>query len=79
MRVLLPNTTRYLGRWCRKQGLRYTFNKAVTYFKASYDAALLLENKYSLYKKVWAAGDKEAQYQNYVNMFFDESSPRIFL
>jgi hypothetical protein len=49
--------------------------KAITYFKASYDAALLLENKYSLYKKAWAAGDKEAQYQNYVNLFFDETSP----
>ncbi|MCQ6957499.1 RagB/SusD family nutrient uptake outer membrane protein [Mucilaginibacter aquariorum] len=49
--------------------------KAVTYFKAAYDAALLLENKYSLYKKAWAAGDKDAQYQNYVNLFFDETSP----
>jgi hypothetical protein len=54
--------------------------KAITYFKASYDAALLLENKYSLYKKAWAAGDKEAQYQNYVNLFFDEtSSENIFV
>jgi hypothetical protein len=49
--------------------------KAVTYFKAAYDAAVLLDNKYSLYKKVWAAGDKDAQYQNYVNMFFDATSP----
>ncbi|MBB5395298.1 RagB/SusD family nutrient uptake outer membrane protein [Mucilaginibacter sp. AK015] len=49
--------------------------KAVTYFKASYDAAVLLENKYSLYKKAWAAGDKTAQYQNFVNMFFDATSP----
>jgi hypothetical protein len=54
--------------------------KAVTYFKAAYDAALLLENKYSLYKKTWAAGDKEAQYQNYVNLFFDAaSSENIFV
>ncbi|MEO7213112.1 RagB/SusD family nutrient uptake outer membrane protein [Mucilaginibacter sp.] len=49
-------------------------SKAVTYFKAAYDAALLVAPKYSLYKKVWAAGDKEAQFQNYVNMFYDESS-----
>lgn len=49
--------------------------KANTYFKASYDAAMLLEGKYSLYKKAWAAGDKEAQYQNFVNLFFDASSP----
>ncbi|MFB0498654.1 hypothetical protein ABID99_004891 [Mucilaginibacter sp. OAE612] len=49
--------------------------KAVTYFKAAYDAAALLDGKYSLYKKAWAAGDKNAQYLNYVNMFFDASSP----
>jgi hypothetical protein len=48
--------------------------KAVTYFKAAYDASLLLESKYSLYKKAWAAGDKDAQYQNYVNLFFDATS-----
>ena len=49
--------------------------KAVTYFKAAYDAAVLLDGKYSLYKKAWAAGDKTAQYQNYVNLFFDATSP----
>jgi hypothetical protein len=55
-------------------------SKAITYFKASYDAAVLLENKYSLYKKTWAAGDKEAQYQNYVNLFFDAtSSENVFV
>jgi hypothetical protein len=48
--------------------------KAVTYFKAAYDAAVLLENKYSLYKKSWKAGDKAAQYQNFVDMFFDNAS-----
>jgi hypothetical protein len=48
--------------------------KAAAYFKASYDAAKLLDGKYSLYKKNWAAGDKDAQYQNYVNLFFDEAS-----
>lgn len=49
--------------------------KAVTYFKAAYDAAALLEGRYSLYKKAWVAGDKTAQYQNYINLFFDASSP----
>jgi hypothetical protein len=49
--------------------------KANTYFKASYDASMMLEGKYSLYKKAWAADDKEAQYQNFVNMFFDATSP----
>lgn len=48
--------------------------KAKEYFKKSYEAAKLLEGKYSLYMKNWAADDKEAQYQNYVNLFFDESS-----
>lgn len=50
-------------------------DKANLYFKASYDASMLLEGKYFLYKKAWAPGDKEAQYQNYVNMFFDDASP----
>lgn len=50
-------------------------SKAVTYFKAAYNAAVLLDNKYSLYKKAWAAGDKEAQFQNFVNVFTDEASP----
>ena len=54
--------------------------KAVTYFKAAYDAAALLQGKYDLYKKNWAAGDKDAQYQNYVNLFFDAtSSENIFV
>lgn len=54
--------------------------KAVTYFKAAYDAAVLLENKYSLYKSAWVAGDKNAQYQNYVNLFFDtKSTENIFV
>ena len=49
-------------------------SKAVTYFKAAYDAAMLLEGHYSLYKNAWAAGDKQAQFQNYVNLFFDSKS-----
>jgi len=54
-------------------------DKAVTYFKAAYDAARLLDGKYSLYKKTFAAGDKEAQYHNYVNLFFDAQSPENIL
>ena len=53
--------------------------KAVTYFKAAYDAAFLTDGKYSLYKKAWAAGNKEAQYQNYVKLFFDNQSPENIL
>lgn len=53
--------------------------KAADYFKQSYDAAKLLEGKYSLYKSSWKAGDKEAQYQNYINLFFDANSPENIL
>ncbi|MDQ7948859.1 MAG: RagB/SusD family nutrient uptake outer membrane protein [Pedobacter sp.] len=49
-------------------------SKAVTYFKAAYDAANLLNGKYSLYKNKWVAGDREAQFQNYVSLFTDNSS-----
>ncbi len=55
-------------------------SKAVNYFKASYDAAALLHGKYSLYKRNWIAGDKNAQYQNFVNLFLDAaSSENIFV
>lgn len=49
--------------------------KATAYFLASYNAAKLLDGKYSLYLKAWAAGDRTAQFQNYVNLFSDVSSP----
>ncbi|MDL2247169.1 RagB/SusD family nutrient uptake outer membrane protein [Bacteroides sp. OttesenSCG-928-J23] len=47
------------------------------YFKEAYKAAreVMATNKYSLYKKKWAAGDPEAQYQNMVDMFSDTNSP----
>lgn len=53
--------------------------KANDYFKAAYDAAGLLDGHYSLYKKTWAAGDKDAQMQNYINLFFDATSPENIL
>ncbi|MBO9204914.1 MULTISPECIES: RagB/SusD family nutrient uptake outer membrane protein [Niastella] len=54
--------------------------KANTYFKASFDAAALLNGKYSLYTKSFAAGDRTAIYQNYVNLFLDVTSPEnIFI
>jgi hypothetical protein len=54
--------------------------KANTYFKASFDAAALLNGKYSLYMKSFAAGDKTAIYQNFVNTFLDVTSPEnIFI
>lgn len=46
------------------------------YFREAYNAAreVMKSGKYSLYMKKWAANDKEAQYQNMVDMFFDISS-----
>ncbi len=51
-------------------------NASKKYFRESYDAAraVMKSGKYSLYKKKWAANDREAQYQNMVEMFFDVSS-----
>lgn len=48
---------------------------ANAYFKASYDAAKMLEGVYSLYLKSWSPTDKDAQYQNFVDLFSDASSP----
>ncbi|HEY9340985.1 MAG TPA: RagB/SusD family nutrient uptake outer membrane protein, partial [Hanamia sp.] len=46
------------------------------YFKEAYNAAreVMKSGKYSLYKKKWSATDREGQYQNMVDMFFDISS-----
>ncbi|TKC12815.1 RagB/SusD family nutrient uptake outer membrane protein [Pedobacter polaris] len=49
-------------------------SKATTYFQAAYDAANLLTGKYSLYKNKWVAGDKAAQYNNFVNLFTDQTA-----
>jgi len=47
------------------------------YFEEAYAAArqVITAGGYSLYKKKWAANDKDAQYQNMVDMFSDLSSP----
>ena len=47
------------------------------YYQEAYHAAreVMKSGRYSLYRKKWVAGDKEAQYQNMVDMFFDISSP----
>lgn len=46
------------------------------YFAEAYKAArqVMQSGKYSLYRKGWAAGNKEAQFQNMVDMFTDVSS-----
>ncbi len=50
---------------------------SVRYFSEAYKAAreVMESGKYSLYMKKWAAGDKEAQYQNMVDMITDINSP----
>lgn len=47
------------------------------YFTEAYSAAreIMKNGGYSLYKKKWQANNKEAQYQNMVDMFSDEDSP----
>ena len=47
------------------------------YFRESYKAAreVMLNGGYSLYKKKWAASNRDAQYQNMVDMFSDQTSP----
>ena len=47
------------------------------YFTEAYKAArtVMTEGGYSLYKKKWSATDREAQYQNMVDMFSDLTSP----
>ena len=47
------------------------------YFKEAYLAAREIINSgtYSLYRKKWSASDRNAQYQNMVDMFSDLSSP----
>jgi hypothetical protein len=49
-------------------------NKANDYFKAAYDAANLLNGKYSLYKNSWSATDRVAQANNFAQLFLDATS-----
>lgn len=50
---------------------------SVKYFKEAYSAAIAVieSGKYDLYKKKWAANDKDGQTQNMIDMFFDLNSP----
>jgi hypothetical protein len=47
------------------------------YFREAYKAAraVMTEGGYALYKKKWSDADREAQYQNMVDMFSDLTSP----
>jgi starch-binding outer membrane protein, SusD/RagB family len=54
--------------------------KANDYFKASYDAAVLLNGKYILYKTLWSAGNPTAIANNFAQLFLDGASKEnIFL
>ena len=50
---------------------------SVKYLKEAYNAAreVMMSGRYSLYLARWAPDDKDAQYQNMVDMFFDIESP----
>lgn len=50
---------------------------SIRYFTEAYKAAreVMTQGGYSLYRKKWAVNDREAQYQNMVDMFSDLSSP----
>jgi len=50
---------------------------AAGYFQKSYDAAKMLDGNYSLYLSGWSPTDKNAQYQNFVNLFFDAATMPI--
>lgn len=54
--------------------------RATDYFKQAYAASKIVdEGGYELYKGEWAAGDKEAQYINYVNIFLKDTKENIFV
>lgn len=49
--------------------------RAAHYFEEAYEASKIVdEGNYSLYKKQWAAGDRQAQADNFTALFLDENS-----
>lgn len=54
--------------------------RAVDYFKQAYYASKIVdEGNYELYKGEWSATDKEAQYNNFVNIFLKDTKENIFV
>ncbi len=43
--------------------------RAVDYYKQAYNAAKMLDGKYELYMAEWKEDDKQAQYENFLNIF----------
>lgn len=54
--------------------------RANDYFKQAYAASKEVDKGgYELYKDEWKAGDKEAQYTNFVNIFLKDTKENIFV
>lgn len=54
--------------------------RAADYFKQAYAASKIVdEGGYELYKGEWKAGDKEAQYTNFVNIFLKDTKENILV
>ena len=54
--------------------------RATDYFKQAYAASKIVdEGGYELYKGDWMAGDKDAQYINFVNIFLKDTKENIFV
>ena len=54
-------------------------SKAKTYFKAAYDASMLVDGgSYSLYKGKWKAGDRAAIAENFGTIFVNDTPEIIF-
>ena len=63
----------------KKQVCGIPSEKAKDFFRHAYDAAKLVEGHASLYKKHWAAGNKDAMVENFVRLFLDTDNPEILL
>lgn len=54
--------------------------RATDYFKQAYAASKVVDaGGYELYKGEWVAGDKEAQYTNFVNLFLKDTKENILV
>lgn len=55
-------------------------NRANDYFEAAFEASMILdEGSYGLYKGEWDASDKDAQANNFTNLFLKETNENIFV
>lgn len=68
----------YNDRFTGKQICGIPAERAEDYFQQAYDATLLVDSKYSLYKGLFVAGDKTAIAENFAEIFQSETSETIF-